>query len=148
MRKSFFGLVVAGATLASAIVSASPAFAVRITVNAQDYNVSISTGSYNQLVSTIKSSAAWGNQNLAQQMSQQTSGLFAWDTFSPFPGATLVDYFSGGSPNNVGATAPNQPYAIATAVPWETDALPVIGSTILFAGGLWARNKFAKPLQK
>ena len=35
-----------------------------------------------------------------------------------------------------------------TAVPWETDALPVIGSTILFAGGLWARNKFAKPLQK
>ena len=35
----------------------------------------------------------------------------------------------------------------ATAVPWETDALPVIGSTILFAGGLWARNKFAKPLQ-
>jgi hypothetical protein len=35
-----------------------------------------------------------------------------------------------------------------TAVPWETDALPVISSTILFAGGLWARNKFAKPLQK
>ena len=39
-------------------------------------------------------------------------------------------------------------YATATAVPWETDALPVIGSTILFVGGLWARNKFAKPLQK
>jgi hypothetical protein len=36
----------------------------------------------------------------------------------------------------------------ATAVPWETDALSVIGSTVLFAGGLWARNKFAKPLQK
>jgi hypothetical protein len=36
----------------------------------------------------------------------------------------------------------------ATAVPWETDALPVIGSTILFAGGLWAKRKFAKPLQK
>jgi hypothetical protein len=34
------------------------------------------------------------------------------------------------------------------SVPWETDALSVIGSTILFAGGLWARNKFAKPLQK
>ena len=36
----------------------------------------------------------------------------------------------------------------ATAVPWETDALSVLGSTILFAGGLWARNKFAQPLQK
>ena len=39
-------------------------------------------------------------------------------------------------------------YAKATAVPWETDAIPVIGSTILFADGLWAKNKFAKPLQK
>ena len=39
-------------------------------------------------------------------------------------------------------------YATATEVPWETDALSVIGSTILFAGSLWARNKFAKPLKK
>jgi len=36
----------------------------------------------------------------------------------------------------------------ATAVPWETDALSVIGSTILFGAGLWTKNKFAKPLQK
>jgi hypothetical protein len=36
----------------------------------------------------------------------------------------------------------------ATPVPWETDALPVIGSTVLFGFGLWAKNKFAKPLQK
>jgi len=34
------------------------------------------------------------------------------------------------------------------SVPWETDALPVVGSTILFAGGLWAKRKFAKSLQK
>ena len=34
------------------------------------------------------------------------------------------------------------------AVPWETDALPVIGSTVLFGAGLWAKRKFAKPLQK
>ncbi len=38
--------------------------------------------------------------------------------------------------------------APATAVPWETDALPVIGSTVLFGAGLWAKRKFAKPLQK
>ena len=36
----------------------------------------------------------------------------------------------------------------ATPVPWETDALPVVGSVILFAGGLWARNKFVKTVQK
>jgi hypothetical protein len=35
-----------------------------------------------------------------------------------------------------------------TAVPWETDALPVIGSTVLFGLGLWTKRKFAKPLQK
>jgi hypothetical protein len=35
-----------------------------------------------------------------------------------------------------------------TAVPWETDALPVVGSTILFGLGVWGKRKFAKPLQK
>ncbi len=35
-----------------------------------------------------------------------------------------------------------------TPVPWETDALPVVGSTILFGLGVWAKHKFAKPLQK
>jgi hypothetical protein len=36
----------------------------------------------------------------------------------------------------------------ATPVPWETDALPVMGSTILFGLGIWAKRKFAKPLEK
>jgi hypothetical protein len=35
-----------------------------------------------------------------------------------------------------------------TAVPWETDALPVIGSTILFGFGVWAKRKSVKPLEK
>jgi hypothetical protein len=39
-------------------------------------------------------------------------------------------------------------YAIATAVPWETDAVSVIGSTFLFAGGIWTKRKLAKPLNK
>jgi len=29
-------------------------------------------------------------------------------------------------------------------VPWETDALPVVGSTVLFGLGVWAKSKFAK----
>jgi hypothetical protein len=32
----------------------------------------------------------------------------------------------------------------ATGVPWETDALPVVGATVLFGFGLWAKSKFAK----
>jgi hypothetical protein len=39
-------------------------------------------------------------------------------------------------------------YATATAVPWETDALPVIGSTLLFAGGVWTKRKSVKSLDK
>jgi hypothetical protein len=31
-----------------------------------------------------------------------------------------------------------------TPVPWETDALPVVGSTVLFGLGVWAKSKFAK----
>ena len=39
-------------------------------------------------------------------------------------------------------------YATATAVPWETDALSVIGSTLLFAGGVWTKRKSGKSLDK
>jgi hypothetical protein len=38
--------------------------------------------------------------------------------------------------------------ADATAVPWETDALPVVGSTILFGFGVWAKRKSTKSLEK
>jgi hypothetical protein len=36
----------------------------------------------------------------------------------------------------------------ATPVPWETDALSVIGTTLLFAGGVWKKRKSIKPLEK
>ena len=36
----------------------------------------------------------------------------------------------------------------AVAVPWETDALPVVGSTILFGFGVWTKRKSTKPIQK
>ena len=36
----------------------------------------------------------------------------------------------------------------ATAVPWETDALSVIGTTLLFIGGVWTKRKSTKPLDK
>jgi hypothetical protein len=29
------------------------------------------------------------------------------------------------------------------AVPWETDALPVVGATIAFGAGIFAKRKFA-----
>ena len=42
----------------------------------------------------------------------------------------------------------NYATATPTAVPWETDALSVIGTTLLFAGGVWTKRKSVKPLDK
>jgi hypothetical protein len=39
-------------------------------------------------------------------------------------------------------------YATAIAVPWETDAIPLIASTLLFAAGVWTKRKLTKPLNK
>jgi hypothetical protein len=33
---------------------------------------------------------------------------------------------------------------VVTAVPWETDTLSVVGSTILFGLGLWRKNKVSQ----
>ena len=69
-----------------------------------------------------------------------TAGVFQP---SPNGASILIDSSSSGFINDT------QPATFtATPVPWETDALPVIGSTVLFGLGLWAKQKFAKPLQK
>jgi hypothetical protein len=48
-----------------------------------------------------------------------------------------------------GAPAGQPPFALLSdvsvqAVPWETDTLPLVGSTVLFGVGLWAKKKFAQ----
>ena len=58
------------------------------------------------------------------------------------------NYTLSAAPQSSGLSQISSITVDATAVPWETDALSVIGSTLLFTGGLWARNKFVKPLQK
>ena len=50
---------------------------------------------------------------------------------------------------NVGGPSGQPPIALLSdisvqAVPWETDTLPLVGSTVLFGFGLWAKNKFAQ----
>jgi hypothetical protein len=59
-------------------------------------------------------------------------------------GAYRVGRQIGGQTTFGGSTALNSFQVNATAVPWETDALPVIGSTVLFGLGLWGKNKFAQ----
>ncbi len=182
MRKSVFGLVLAGATLAGAICSASPAGAINVVYDGNTYDVTTLTGSFDNLSGILKATdnVLWGNGNLSKGLAgvvQSSLGLpnnetagcsyigyhcgpnFAYGVIPVGPFQNLVVSFSwtdilqqDSQQVLVSYTDPPQyvTYAKATAVavPWETDALSVIGSTILFAGGLWARNKFAKPLQK
>lgn len=44
------------------------------------------------------------------------------------------------------STPPNRPEEfdinlVSVSVPWETDALPVVGSTVLFGLGVWTKRK-------
>ncbi|UXE62830.1 MAG: hypothetical protein KA717_09040 [Woronichinia naegeliana WA131] len=56
---------------------------------------------------------------------------------SPPPG--FGDFYPGPAVHG-----PIDTHETIIAVPWETDALPVVGSTVLFGFGLWAKSKFAK----
>ena len=169
MRKSVL-LAVAGATLASAIGSASTAGAINYVYNGNIYDVTTLTGTFDDLATqlTATHNALWGDYFLSIGLADVVGTseglpnggygpLFAYNNTIQgiVQSVSVTTQLNGGSgilENVLTATGYSSSnsyiYATATAVPWETDALPVIGSTILFVGGLWARNKFAKPLQK
>lgn len=68
MRNSVLGFAVAGATLASAIASALPAYAVVYNYNGSKYDVTTHTGTFQSLIGTLTASdnALWKNKTLAQ----------------------------------------------------------------------------------
>ena len=82
-----------------------------------------------------------------------SAGTFGWSASSPRKtpsgiatfGKYGYDYFQSTdlyTSFQINATATATPTAVA--VPWETDALSVVGSTMLFGLGLWGRNKLAQ----
>ena len=78
------------------------------------------------------------------------SGNIGWRASNPSVTPTGVasfgDYrFSNDGGTSFGNSSTLNSFQVnANAVPWETDALPVIGSTVLFGLGLWGKNKFAQ----
>jgi hypothetical protein len=63
-----------------------------------------------------------------------------------YNGITFLDYLNVGNLGNPGvrdSSSSTLTYS-ATAVPWETDSLSAIGSTILFGLGLWGKRKLAQ----
>ena len=103
MRKSVFGLAIAGATLAGAMSSAGPAHAINYVYNNVTYDVTTLTGTFNDLQATLTASnnALWGNSSLSSSLVDVVKGdlgfpndiagdftrfrgsYFAYDFFTP-----------------------------------------------------------------
>ena len=69
-----------------------------------------------------------------------SAGAFNWRASLGNPSgiATFGQYQLNGGPSGT-----RNSFQI-NAVPWETDALPVVGSTVLFGLGLWGKRKLAQ----
>ncbi|MBD2143397.1 hypothetical protein H6F39_19090 [Anabaena sp. FACHB-1250] len=57
----------------------------------------------------------------------------------PFSAGTREFAFNTGASNSRGISG-----GIVTAVPWETDALPLVGATMVFGAGVFAKRKIAQ----
>jgi hypothetical protein len=73
------------------------------------------------------------------------SSTFSIPFSSVFPKEIPVDFIfnglNGGNQVNVAYTISGDGGTEAVAVPWETDALPVVGSTVVFGLGVWTKRK-------
>jgi hypothetical protein len=156
MKKSIVGLVVAGATLISVIAS-TPAVAISVIGGTifrnDDPSKRDASDAHFDIVGCLDIGPCTITILLRKVEDPKTT---PWgETYDTLPFLKKEDYtnvvsltvrdFYFSFPTCGGSCEPLVP---GTPVPWETDTLSVIGSTILFAGGLWARNKFARPLQK
>lgn len=120
------------------------------------------TGAYNFLSTATFDNYTFLYQNSFSAASPLTNAIIGNDDFpntsnSGFNGVNLTAgtqyYFvntAWGNNSGVGTYnssitgVGNVTLGDVTAVPWETDALPVVGSTVLFGAGMWGKRKFAQ----
>ena len=95
-------------------------------------------------VKTLRLSAGGSSQDFNFDVTGKTLANMGWlsQTFG-FVADSNSTTLSFASLNNT-ATGPALDNVVVTAVPWETDALPVVGSTVLFGFGLWYKNKLSQ----
>ncbi len=74
----------------------------------------------------------------------------AWQSqsmnFTATSSTQVLSFLSQGTPDGQPPTVLLSGVSVeeVQAVPWETDTLPLVGSTVLFGLGLWAKQKFSK----
>jgi choice-of-anchor C domain-containing protein len=98
----------------------------------------------NPTVKTLRLSAGGSSHDFNFDVTGKTSENMGWlsKTFS-FVASGNSTTLSFASLDNT-AHGPALDNVVVTAVPWETDALPVVGSTVLLGFGLWCKNKLSQ----
>jgi choice-of-anchor C domain-containing protein len=102
----------------------------------------------NPTVKTLRLSAGESSQDFTFDVTGKTSANMGWLS------KTFSFVASGNNTTLSFASLDHTPYrpaldnVVVTAVPWETDALPVVGSTVLFGFGLWCKNKRSQNRRK
>jgi hypothetical protein len=109
--------------------------AVPFTLGASGFPLGVTSGSYNAVL------------NLA--LTSTYNGTFLKKNGGTSLGAetALINSFNAGTAYyNIHSTTfgGGEIRAFATAVPWETDALSVVGTTLLFGFGIWRKNKLSQ----
>jgi choice-of-anchor C domain-containing protein len=99
-------------------------------------------------VKTLRLSAGDSSQDFTFDVTGKNYTNMGWSpqTFS-FVASGDSTTLSFASLDNSGA-GPALDNVVVTAVPWETDALSVVGSTILFGFGVWCKNKLSQNRSK
>jgi hypothetical protein len=71
-------------------------------------------------------------------------------TFTATAATQNLRFWNVGGPNGQPPIALLSDISVddGTPVPWETDTLPLVGSTVLFGLGLWAKQKLAQKKSK
>ena len=143
-----------GSTAALLASNATPATAITINLNGNQYKVTTITGYYNSVESRLKATPWWLSRELATQSAEQVGtffGLpndsegpyFAYNSFPvPGNGPSSMTYYSGGIAEE--ETYPKDSsyhtmtWAVATPVPFEYDGmvLPVASFGFLLALGV------------
>jgi choice-of-anchor C domain-containing protein len=99
-------------------------------------------------IKTLRLSAGSSSQDFTFDITGKTVTDMGWSpqtlSFVASANSTTLAFTSLDS-TGAGPALDN---VVVTAVPWETDALSVVGSTVLFGFGLWCKNKLSQKRSK
>jgi hypothetical protein len=109
------------------------------TANPSGFPIGVKSGSYNAVLNLALTSTYNGTflgNNGGTSLGAETALINSFNAGKAYYNIHTIT-FGGGEIR-----------AFATAVPWETDALSVVGTTLLFGFGIWRKNKLSQPKLK